>query len=379
MLYSINEEACRILDKHLKDEILSEQEEQYINLLVEAKLLDRGFGYRKYIVQKNEPKLKLVWLEITQACNMKCLHCYEGVTHIKGKQVLSLIQWKKVIDEVEKLKVERIIVIGGEPCLHENVKEILEYLARKDLAVTLFTNAFYLEGELLNTIIQNKTDVKVSLYGHNADIHNKITGVKGSFEKLIRNIEILKENGVNVYVAITLMKENEDYYNEMKKFVKELNVKGVKFDVIRDVIGGNQCEHFPEKEYIIQSVYRKKANFFIRKKNFDELEHHNTCWYGKLVVCENGDVLPCVFERNIKCGNVKENKLEEILRSESLRRCWEFDLSKVDVCCECEYRYACKDCRPMAIAAGNLFGKNPRCLYNPYTGDWGPEHNEKKL
>ena len=299
--------------------------------------------------------------------------------HIKGENLLSISEWKGIIDQLEILNVKKVIVIGGEPCLHRNINELLEYLATKNMAITLFTNGYFLEGELLETVIKNKIDVKVSLYGHNSVIHDGITGIKGSFDKLIQNIVLLRDNGVNVYIATTLMKENEEYYEDINAFIKKLNVSGAKFDVIREVVNGSQCEHLPDQKSIIQKAYRKRANFFIRKYEFDEYILHNTCWYSKLVVCENGDILPCVFERNRKCGNVREKTLKNILESSELKRCWDFDFSQIDECRVCEYRYACKDCRPMAESVGNILGKNPRCLYKPYKGEWESEACTSKL
>ena len=41
------------------------------------------------------------------------------------------------------------------------------------------------------------------------------------------------------------------------------------------------------------------------------------------------------------------------------------------VCKDCEFRYCCHDCRPLAEGvAGNKKAKYPRCCYNPYDGEW---------
>lgn len=372
-VYSINEEACAILDKYTNGEELSEINNAYINMLECKQLIDRKFSCGKYIPKKMENNLKLVWLEITQACNMKCVHCYEGLKHLAGNDLLTLEEWKNVIDQIKFLNVNRVVVIGGEPCIHKNIKEILKYLADNSIATTLFTNGYFLDEDLMKIIIDNQIDVKVSLYGHNKEIHDAITGVQGSFDKLISSMKILLHNGVKVNVAVTLMKENEKYAENIRMFLKTLNVTGIKFDVIREVIDGQQSAHMPTDTDVIESAYRRKANFSIDKKGFDEYINRNTCWYGRLVISENGDILPCVFERNIKCGNIKENNIIDIINSDKMKKCWNCDFSNIDECRDCEYRYACKDCRPMAIALGKEKGKNPRCLYNPYKGVWNNE------
>lgn len=370
-VFSINEDACKIVNKYIDGVELIEAEKEYLDLLESNNLINKSFSSSKYIPEKKRDRLRLVWLEITQACNMRCLHCYEGENHISDKNnSLSIDEWKKVIDDIANLSVDRVVIIGGEPCIHKNIKDILLYLSEKNISTTLFTNGYFLDDEMNNIITDNDINVKVSLYGQNSEVHDRITGIKGSFNRLVENIKFLVSKGVKVNIAVTLMRENEIHYDDIKKFVGQLNVSGVRFDVIREVIDGSQSNHLPVMKNIQKMAYRKKANFSIKKSDFDEYINRNTCWYSKLVVCENGDILPCVFERNVSYGNIRNNTLQEIINSNSLQACWNFDFSRVEECKDCEYRYACKDCRPLAISNNSINSKNPRCMYNPYDGEW---------
>lgn len=70
-------------------------------------------------------------------------------------------------------------------------------------------------------------------------------------------------------------------------------------------------------------------------------------------------------------GNVQRSTLAEILAGEQLYALWGLTKDQVEVCRDCEYRYACGDCRPAAMGRyGNLYAKYPRCSYNPYAGEW---------
>ena len=47
------------------------------------------------------------------------------------------------------------------------------------------------------------------------------------------------------------------------------------------------------------------------------------------------------------------------------------DFNFIEYCKDCEFRYSCKDCRPLGISVkGSITSQNPRCKYNPYTGEW---------
>ena len=67
--------------------------------------------------------------------------------------------------------------------------------------------------------------------------------------------------------------------------------------------------------------------------------------------------------------NLKEDDWKDI--REKLLSYWKLTKDYVDGCCSCEYRYACHDCRPLAIGTtGGIYDKYPRCCYEPLNGIW---------
>ena len=372
-VFSVNTDACEIIQKLVRpDALLTDNEKNYVKQLEANNLYKEDYLVTEYFPDSSESiDLSMVWLEITQACNLRCLHCYEGNAHVASRNLLSLDKWKSIIVELKVLAVNRVVVIGGEPCAHKDIKELLIFLSNKKIDITLFTNGTLLDDELMNIIIKNQIKVKVSLYGHIAEIHDAITIRKGSFEKLVKSIHLLKSNGVTVDVAVVAMKENQEHLGEIQAFIKSLDITYRGYDVIRNVFGGSQSEHTPNKKEVIAKAKYTKPVFITYKNQFDANFRRNSCWYGKFAITENGDIIPCVFERNVVYGNVNTNSLAEILVSETLKDNWFRDFSKIETCRDCEFRFACKDCRPLGISVcGNLNEKNPRCLYNPYSGEW---------
>ena len=78
-----------------------------------------------------------------------------------------------------------------------------------------------------------------------------------------------------------------------------------------------------------------------------------------------------MFARDVTLGNLSAMSVKELLERPELKKHWYFDYSEVETCRDCEYRFACKDCRPLAMASsGDMHAKNPRCRYDPYKGEW---------
>lgn len=374
-VYSINDTAKDIINRViLRGELpLSKIEDDYIKSLISNELYNKGFKIEKYKIDNQcAVKLNFAWLEITQACNLKCLHCYEGETHNQSGNSLDVDNWINIIDQLYDVGCRRIQFIGGEPCIHPKLISLIDYAKTKGFeSITIFTNATILNDDLLDCLLRNNVNIRFSIYGHTAQIHDTITQVSGSFEKTVMNIKRLMKLKINVSAAVIIMRENQDFTDDIKTFIESLRLKYSGYDVIRNVYGGKQSNHTPTNEVIINNSIRSKPEFFINEEAFNEAHQTNTCWYGKFAITETGVIIPCVFERSIILGDIKKQSIQKILDSEILKKHWFLTFNQVKTCMDCEFKYACRDCRPLGISkCGELFDKNPRCSYNPITGDW---------
>lgn len=370
-VYSMNEIACDIIDRYIAQKN-TPKDESYLQVLESNNLISKDFLPHPFSVpQDDEVKLEMAWIEVTQRCNLRCVHCYEGNTHTSVTKSLSLEDWKRVIYELGCLNINRLIIIGGEPCCSSMVCEIMEYAASFSMDITLFTNATLISEDIFQCIVKNKINVKVSIYGPCASVHDSITSVPGSFEKTTKMIRRLIDAGIKVSSAFIVMKENEDYVNETIDFIKKTGMKYSRYDVIRQVWGGTQNPHVPTRADVVKPVHFTKPNFRITKQKFFHNALHNTCWYGKIAIMENGNVIPCEFERSFVYGNVLDESIKDIITNEKTRSKWFFSFEQIEECKDCEFRYACKDCRPLGISVcGQINTKNPRCHYDVYNGEW---------
>ena len=370
-VFSINSSSCKAVQNYIEGIETNGAEKEYLDLLVSNNLIKMDFPCSEYIPTQSDSNLDLCWLEITQACNCHCVHCYEGEIHNRQKNPLSLDEWRNIIDQIEACGVKRVVIIGGEPCVHPCINEIAEYVSAKKINTTIFTNGTHITESLKEIVIKNKIKMKFSLYGHCAEVHDSITKNQGSFDKLVESIRYFLEHKITVDVAVVIMRENEKYINEIKDFLNELGVSKFRFDVIREAFCGNQSAHIPLNQEVVDSVKRTRPSFSkITKEKFDAACFRNTCWNGKIVVCEDGNILPCVFARNISLGNIKNYTIKEIVSARETQDCWNLTFDRVKECSDCEFRFACKDCRPLAEASSEYYAKNPRCTYDVYSGEW---------
>jgi radical SAM protein with 4Fe4S-binding SPASM domain len=360
-----------------QDVSLAEKATACIKNLINLKLghvLTNGERINKIVFEKPAP-LEFVWLEITGACNLKCLHCYQAEkkpNHPKDKMTDE--DWIRVMQQVYTVGCKKLQFIGGEPTIKpERLIKLIEISKKIGFEfVEVFTNATLINDSDIAFFGANQINVAVSVYGSKPEIHDKVTRVKGSFEKTINNLKKMVNAGIKTRVGIVAMSVNQDNVYDAQQFIQNLGVPNVKIDPVRPCGNGKDSQLIPTeilKKYQISKPSFSHCTF----KKFQRVRCGHNCFSKNICVTPTGDVLPCIMERDLVLGNIFDNPISEIIGTKKALKIRNITKDQVEVCKDCEYRYCCFDCRPKAknsSPTGNLFAKPIDCLYNPYTGKW---------
>lgn len=91
-------------------------------------------------------------IAIVNYCNLKCPYCFaDDMIHQKNK-AMTLEDYQKILEFISRTPKNHIGIIGGEPTLHPDFKEILKetnrYCREVNTGATLFTNGIELEQYL---------------------------------------------------------------------------------------------------------------------------------------------------------------------------------------------------------------------------------------
>ena len=92
-----------------------------------------------------------VSLEILQKCLNNCLHCSSNSCH-NSKAILRLDTIKQIIDDIIYLGAKRLCLSGGEPFLHPDIIEIVEYATQKGLILDVYSSGIVGEYNLEKSI-----------------------------------------------------------------------------------------------------------------------------------------------------------------------------------------------------------------------------------
>jgi len=263
--------------------------------------------FNRKVVQQHIPASGAI--DLTYRCNLKCLHCYLGdQTEIKKNQDIELgtTQWKGIIDEITEVGCLYLLITGGEPLVRRDFKQIYIHAKTRGLLVTVFTNGTLISEDILELFDRvTPKVVEVSLYGATAETYERITGVKGSYEKCLQAITKLIDHKVNVRLKTILMNLNRDEFFAMENMAKEWGVK-FRFDaaVFPSLTGDKApielrvtAEEAVEKEFSDEHRAQGWKDFFARMQKLPVRDTLYQCGAGKTHFHINpyGFLQPCLM------------------------------------------------------------------------------------
>ena len=258
----------------------------------------------------------IIQWHLTERCNWHCKHCYREEKVYKELTFKELkYTFNQCLELFKALHVRRggarINIGGGEPFLRKDLYKLLELFGKFSnyIEFQIMTNGSFITNEVAKKLKKLKIKgIQVSLEGLK-QTNDKIRG-KGSFEKTIKAIKILKKNSIITRVSLTLTKLNLEEIEDLAALLKSIGVNT--FGIRRFVpIGrGEQLKEFMLSPLELKDYYFKRDEM---KRKLDEL--------GKFLItygCEDGifSTQNNFFPHN--CGVVRGNHLNIFVNGDIL-------------------------------------------------------------
>jgi len=299
------------------------------------------------------PKVKWVVWEATVQCNSRCQMCDIWRTEPADK-ALSFEEAKKVFNDPLLKNIEVVLLTGGEPILRSDLLDIVLYIHKKipKARITLSTNGL-LADKVLNfakTALENGVclEVGVSLDGI-GEHHDIIRGVKGNFQKvdyLIDQLLILKGKycgSLSLVIGQTLIPATLGYIGEVKQYAEGKGVEYLAQLYDESAFYHNEGKVKMSQENInviyglvegLKSSFHNEMLKKILKKSIIKFD----CFALRsfLVIRYNGDIASCLKYIDKSIGNVRNESLSEIWRSQKARE----RRSEIKMCQGCANTWA---------------------------------------
>ncbi len=281
-------------------------------------------------------------LEISYNCCQKCIFCSSSAACPSPlKNELSTNEIKKLLYDcaISNQKPKNFSISGGEPIMHKDIYEIMNYANTLGYTNLLYTTGQRIEDDIVKGITKedaiklSKLNTKVifDLQSVEAKIHDKIMAVDGSFDRTIEAIKLLKSYNIPVETHLVPNTLNFKYILDYFEFARDLGIDKISF--LRLVKQGRA--HDNSYLELSKKQFKELQYVFIRAENENimpfRLGHPiNRMWmvdpHYKIPVCRGakdaplinplGDVYTCPAWKNISnyiAGNVRIDPLEKIM------------------------------------------------------------------
>ena len=188
-------------------------------------------------------RFRNVYLYITEACQLRCQHCYMGERLDRAKK-MSLSEIEAALSLWRKLGGSKLTILGGEPTLHPNFVEAIRRATELGYEhVITTTNAQRPAARKLDRLTpMDFAYVQVSLDGGSAASHDCIPG-QGTFDEALTTTRQLVERGFDTRIICTVNRRNQVDALNLLRLADELGVSLVKFHVFSTIgIGAENQE-----------------------------------------------------------------------------------------------------------------------------------------
>lgn len=260
--------------------------------------------------------LNEISIEIIRKCPNNCLHC-SSMSSIQCEERMPLEKFKEIVSGAVKLGVKTICLSGGEPFLHDEIKEMVLFVHQCGLKCYIYTSGIALNSigefvslpvDVLNVISCSVTKIIFNIEAGTEETYNKIMGTQGCFEKMQRSAIRAAEAGICTEAHFVPMALNINEIHQVINLCKKIQVKKISF--LRLVLHGRAktnravLEIMPEEYGVLkEQLYAISEQMKFSTRIGVPLSQDVTCHKceaanGKLNIKYDGKVYPCEVFKN---------------------------------------------------------------------------------
>jgi len=260
-------------------------------------------------------------VELTSRCDHACAFCYKVNT--PAREELSTADVKDLLQSLAKMGTFYLQFTGGECLLREDIEDLALYARELNFNLSIFTN-----GENLNEptarwmAAAGVSQVQLSLHAAQTELHDRLVGRPGSYQRVLQALEHLDRHGVPVMLACTLVPENESQLEDLLEWGGRLH-KQVRFDPRLHAPKRQAAAPAwdgPDRALVARVMAREDMvdNFLEDPTKIPRNPQDHICTAGRtrLRIDELGNVFPCQALA-LCAGNIRDTEggFEEVWRS----------------------------------------------------------------
>lgn len=265
-------------------------------------------------------------IEPTTSCNLRCPECPSGLrSFTRPTGMLESDLFKQTITQLVDTLTYLTFYFQGEPYLHPDFLDMVEFASSQGIYTATSTNGHYLKDEAARKTVTSGLDrLIISIDGTSQETYESYR-VGGSLSKVLEGAanmvkwkKEMRSKTPHLIFQFLVVGPNEHEISEVHKLAKKIGVDEVVLKTAQIYDYQNGSPFIPQNKKF--SRYKKLPDGSYQIKN-DLL---NNCWkmWHSCVITWDGKVVPCCFDKDAKfvMGDLKENSFDEIWMGEKYKK-----------------------------------------------------------
>lgn len=341
-------------------------------------------NFRRQLTEK--PILRQLFFELTDSCNMACLHCGSKASP-KNKSFLPFEGVNKVLESVAshyEAKKIMVCLTGGEPMLHPDFYRIVSRVKELGFKCGITTNGFLIDGDTARKMFEcGIQSVGISIDG-TEELHDWFRNTKGAYRRAfdaVRHLAAAGDGAISLQVTTVVHKKNIETLDEIYAEVLRMGCDSWRIINIDPI--GRALTH-PELlldgddiRYILNYIKQKRtelenpihvtygcAHYLGEEFEREVRDYFFMCGSGIFVgsVLSNGDIYSCLdIERRAELvqGNIAKDDFCDVWEN----RFKAFRRDRTEDCADCIGCEERRFCMGDAAHTWNYNEKKPYICY----------------
>ncbi len=226
-------------------------------------------------------------LAVTYRCNIECQFCYAACRQVENDDREAMSEEELSAEEIKTLlriirteaEVPSVSFTGGEPTLRPDLPELIFHASDSlRMRVNLITNGTLIDRRTAYILREaGLASAQVSIEAPFRELHDDITGSKGSFEASREGLLALKNAGVLVHPHTTLCSVNMPYIAQMAEFTRQNGFDRFSVNLVIPSgrgLSGDLAVHYSEVAPVVRSIMEEAKKNDVR-----------FMWYSPTPVC----------------------------------------------------------------------------------------------
>jgi len=268
-----------------------------------------------------------IGLDITNGCNLGCVHCYYR-KNPSALRFLSFEQFKTIVRMAEG-RFSELYLLGGEPTLHPLLSKIVEFSLGKMNSIMLVTNGLRLtDKKYCQKIASPRFDISMhrrAIDNQARELVDRLSGRPGAFAKnqlAWENVELYWQGKICVQVNLLRPLVEAGHVMDVFKWAREKGYEPV-IEMVKASSNFERNDKLDLSPEEVRAVYQRMYDY--DRKNYPSKTpmvvvppvygHPCTLMETSLHIAIDGRIVLCVGNETISYGNVFEDGIEQALNS----------------------------------------------------------------